>query len=155
MIMPEPESERWLTYAEIGRLFGITPSAARMLAKRRGWPRRTPNAYGDRARILVPADAVVQPRSAVSGEGLGQFGEIEQPAPNGRDQPNVLLIISETLRQLVEPLSAQLEHERRRADDAVAAERVAAGEAAALRAELDRRREWPLLRRLRWALRTH
>jgi hypothetical protein len=47
----------------------------------------------------------------------------------------------------------QLEHERRRADDAVAAERIAAGEAAALRAELDRRRDWGLLRRLRWALR--
>jgi len=37
--------------------------------------------------------------------------------------------------------------------DAVGAERIASGEAAALRAELDRRREWRLLRRLRWALR--
>jgi hypothetical protein len=35
----------------------------------------------------------------------------------------------------------------------VAAERIAAGEAAALRAELDQRRQWRLLRRLRWALR--
>jgi len=152
--MTEPEPETWLTYAEIGQLFAITPSAARMLAKRRGWPRRTPNAYGDRARILVPADALGQTRSAVSGKRVGYASELDPPGPNGRDQANVLLIISETVRQLVEPLSAQLEHERRRADAAVAAERIAAREAAALRAELDQRREWPLLRRLRWALRT-
>jgi hypothetical protein len=37
--------------------------------------------------------------------------------------------------------------------DAISAERIAAGEASALRAERDRRREWKLLRRLRWALR--
>jgi hypothetical protein len=36
--------------------------------------------------------------------------------------------------------------------DARAAERIAAGEAAALRTEADHRRSWSLLRRLRWAL---
>ena len=46
-----------------------------------------------------------------------------------------------------------LEEARARIADAVAAERIAAGEAAALRTELDRRRDWKLLRRLRWALR--
>jgi hypothetical protein len=43
--------------------------------------------------------------------------------------------------------------ERRRADDAVAAERIAAREAAQLLGEIDRRLEWSLWRRLRWALR--
>jgi hypothetical protein len=50
--------------------------------------------------------------------------------------------------------------DRRRVDelrivlaDAVAAERIAAGEAAALRAEADHRHAWRLLRRLGWALR--
>jgi hypothetical protein len=37
--------------------------------------------------------------------------------------------------------------------DAISAERIAAAEATGLRAELDRRREWKVLRRLRWALR--
>jgi hypothetical protein len=37
--------------------------------------------------------------------------------------------------------------------DAGAAERIAAGEAAALRSEAARRRTWGMLRRLRWALR--
>jgi len=151
--MRESATERWLTYGEIGQLFGITPSAARMLARRRGWARRTPNAYGDRARVLVPDDALVQPRSAVSGERPGHVSGSDQASQNGRDQPNLLLIISETVRQVVEPLSAHLEHERQRADDAVAAERIAAREATALRAELDRRREWSLWRRLRWAFR--
>jgi hypothetical protein len=54
---------------------------------------------------------------------------------------------------VVTPLIAMLEQERSRANDAIAAERIAAGEAAGLRAELDRRREWRLLRRLKWALR--
>jgi len=36
--------------------------------------------------------------------------------------------------------------------DAVAAERIAAGEAAALRTEADRRSNWGMLRRWRWAL---
>ena len=50
--------------------------------------------------------------------------------------------------------------ERRRVDelrialaDAVAAERIAAGEVAGLRAEVDERRTWNVVRRLRWALR--
>jgi hypothetical protein len=37
--------------------------------------------------------------------------------------------------------------------DTVAAERIAAGEAAGLRAELETRREWRFFRRLVWALR--
>jgi hypothetical protein len=45
-----------------------------------------------------------------------------------------------------------LDEERERRADAIAAERIAAGEAAALRAELDRRRGWGLLHRLRWVL---
>jgi hypothetical protein len=40
--MPEPAPERWLTYAEAGAALGISPAAARMLAKRSGWARRTP-----------------------------------------------------------------------------------------------------------------
>jgi hypothetical protein len=37
--------------------------------------------------------------------------------------------------------------------DAIGAQRIATSEASALRTELDRRRGWKLLRRLRWALR--
>jgi hypothetical protein len=75
--------------------------------------------------------------------------------------------IIEALKGAVDTLRARLERERNRADraeqriddleakiaDAIGAERISAGEASALRAELDRRREWKLLRRLRWAVR--
>jgi hypothetical protein len=61
---------------------------------------------------------------------------------------------------LVTPLREQLDRERARADraesalaDAVAAEQIAAGAAARLRAEAADRRTWGLWRRLRWALR--
>jgi hypothetical protein len=75
--------------------------------------------------------------------------------------------VTVTLTKAVDALCEQLAKADRRADgaerridelmtqlaDAVGAERIAAGDAAALRAELDRRRGWGLLRRLRWALR--
>jgi hypothetical protein len=38
------------------------------IARRRGWPRRTPNAYGGLAGILVPDDASVRPRLGVDGD---------------------------------------------------------------------------------------
>ncbi len=37
--------ERWLTYAEVGELLGISTGAARQLVRRHKWPRRTPNEY--------------------------------------------------------------------------------------------------------------
>jgi hypothetical protein len=81
---------------------------------------------------------------------------------------------TEVLAQAIDSLREQLviangraERAERRADqerslleearmllaDAVAAERIAAADAAALRSQLDQRREWRFLRRLRWAMR--
>jgi len=166
--MLEPGGERWLTYAEVGALLDISAAAARMLAKRRGWPRRTPNMYGDRARVLVPDDVAVQPQSASYAARAGHVITREQDAANGHDQANVRAITA-----LCEQLAAAnhradraerlFDEERQRAEradrrvdelqpalaDAVAAERIAAGEAAALRAEVERRRRWGLWRRLR------
>jgi hypothetical protein len=74
-------NEHWLTYVEVSELLGCTPTAARMHAKRRGWPRRSPNMIGDRSRVLVPDDFVVHPRvtnnrrvfnAQVIGEANGQ-----------------------------------------------------------------------------------
>jgi hypothetical protein len=53
---------------------------------------------------------------------------------------------------LVKYTSAEASDQRRRADDAVDAERIAREEAVGLRAELDARCQWGLRRRLRWAL---
>src|SRR3954463_1997593 len=51
-------AERWLTYAEVGKLLGISVGAARQMARRHKWPRRTPNEYGAVARVLVPQDKI-------------------------------------------------------------------------------------------------
>lgn len=56
-------------------------------------------------------------------------------------------------RNRIDELFSMLEVSHGKLADAVAAQRIAADEAAALRAEADRRREWRLLRRLRWAIR--
>jgi hypothetical protein len=53
---------------------------------------------------------------------------------------------------LVKYATTEASDQRRRADDAATAERIARDEAAGLRAELDARRQWGLRRRLRWAL---
>jgi len=110
--MLELDQQRWLTYAEAGELLGISAQAARMLAKRRAWPRRTPNAYGDRALVLVPADALVQPRSASLGVHTGSVISGDQAGPNGHDHPNV-----QALDQAIAILRDQLGVANQRADD--------------------------------------
>ena len=57
-------SEEWLTYAQAGERLGISTAAARQLSRRRGWQRRTPNAFGARAEILVPSEALDRPLKA-------------------------------------------------------------------------------------------
>jgi hypothetical protein len=56
--MTTESTGEWLTCAEAGKRLGIWAAAARQLSRRRGWQRRTPNAYGFRAEILVPEDAL-------------------------------------------------------------------------------------------------
>ena len=135
-------------------------AAVRMHAKRHGWRRRTSNSYGDRACVLVPAEAAVQPRSALYAERTAHVITHDQEGLNGRDQVNVRVIDQaiETLREQLaraeqradadrvraEHAERLLEEERGRVDegrkrvdelrtalaDAVAAERIAAGVAA-------------------------
>ena len=111
-IMPEADHERWLTYAEAGQLLGISGAAARMLAKRRGWPRRTPNMHGDRARVLVPDGADVQSRAASIAVHTAHVITSDQGSPNGPDQVNVR-VIEQAITALREALTA----ERARVDE--------------------------------------
>jgi hypothetical protein len=129
--MLESDQDRWLTYAEAGELLGISTQAARMLAKRRGWARRTPNAYGDRAQVLVPVETIVQPRSASLGVRTGSVITSDQGSPNGHDHLNV-----QALEQAIGVLRDQLETANRWADDDRARADRAEQKAAALQAEL-------------------
>src|SRR5256885_17159604 len=101
--MLESDHGRWLTYADAGEVLGITAQAARMLAKRRGWSRRTPNAYGDRALVQVPDDAVVQRRSASNADRTASLLTSDHPSSNGHDRLN-----GRPLEQAIEALPPQL-----------------------------------------------
>jgi hypothetical protein len=113
--MLESDDGRWLTYEEAGELLGISTQAARMLSKRRGWARRTPNAYGDRAQVLVPPDLIVHPRSALIAERAGSAFTSEQPHTNGHDQANVQAI--EVLREQLGVANQRADHAEQRVDE--------------------------------------
>ena len=165
---------RRLTYAELAQARGISLASASRLVRRHGWPRQVGNDAV--MRIAVPlADAQADtagdsatawPRPAQAGPG--------RPRPMPPEGGPGTDLLAEAMAQAIDSLHEQLVIANRRAEcadrradqerslleearariaDAVAAERIAAGEAAALRTELDRRRDWKLLRRLRWALR--
>jgi hypothetical protein len=173
-----------MTYAELGYARGISAKSAERLAQRRRWPRQVGN--DGFARVLVP---IGEDRVTPRRRGPTSPPDIaERQEPSGADiTPDIGGVIREAIREVVAPLSAQLEHareradrlhgelvearaaerkaidlvryataeasdQRKRADDAVDAERIARDEAAGLRAELDARQQWGLGRRIRWAL---
>ncbi len=45
---------QWMTYSDLAERFGISRDAARMLAKRRGWPKKSGNHPGAPVRLGVP-----------------------------------------------------------------------------------------------------
>ena len=53
-IMGEDDTGRSLTYREPGAALGVQPTAARMHAHRRGWPKRASNKVGEPTHVLVP-----------------------------------------------------------------------------------------------------
>jgi hypothetical protein len=148
--MSEGDQGQWVSYLELAAMLNVSASAARMHAVRRGWQRRSPNAIGGRAMVLVPDSAVVQPRSTHTQRTF----DAHMPEPNGPDQPNL-----RALEVAITALSKQLDRAEGRIDelqaalaDALAAERIASGQAAALQAEADAHRSQGLLRRLAQAL---
>jgi hypothetical protein len=50
--------DRWLTYAELGDMLGVSAEAARAVARRHKWARQPANAVGRVVRVLVPADRI-------------------------------------------------------------------------------------------------
>jgi hypothetical protein len=132
--MLENDEDRWLTYVEVGRLLGISPAAARMHAKRRGWQRRSPNAIGAHAMVLVPADVAVRPRAAAEQRTFTARMEHE---PNGHDQAN-----GQAIRAAIAALVDQLAIANRRIDELTEERRRDAEERRRLIAVLTDRRPW-------------
>src|SRR5215213_2544092 len=84
-----PPEGRWLTYGEAGQLLGISSEALRSLARRHRWDRRSPNAIGGQAWVLVPADRLPTNGRGDSDQRLAtdddRLRSTERPVPtNGR-----------------------------------------------------------------------
>src|SRR5215213_5409384 len=83
----------WMTYAEAAKAFGLTPEGVRALARRQRWPRRSPNAIGGQAWVLVPADrlaAVSTDRKKVSPDGAGEIDRREDPPHESEKTPPIV-----------------------------------------------------------------
>jgi hypothetical protein len=180
-MQPNLPSGITMTYAELADVRGIDRASAERLVRRRKWPRQVGN--DGVVRVIVPlTDVQKSSKEAALGDvrpisGPGLPADDVTPTSALISDPGQLRSVPriiETLKSAVDALRSQLERERSRVDqaerlldeergqsgklqaslaDAVAAERIAAGAAAALRAELDRRQKWGFLRRLWWALR--
>lgn len=151
---------RRMTYAELGSARGISPKSAERLAQRRHWPRQLGN--DGIARVLVPfGEDRVSPRRQgrhhAPDNGANVRERLEASVPDIGD------VIRAAIREVIVPLSAQLEVANRRADraerraecldeqlaDVLAAARIARDDVGGLRAELDARKQWGPWRRLR------
>jgi len=130
-------AEQWLTYAQIGELFGLSVDAARMRARRLGW--RTQPGNDGRALVLVPADALLLPRTRSPERSPEQPPERSAEQVSGTTpffgELNALRTLVDVLQNQLAKAEQQLEREHRRAD---AAEAEAAHARQQLEAERNR-----------------
>jgi hypothetical protein len=83
--MAKSEEGRWLTYEELAKELGCTVAAARILAVRRKYPRRIPNAYRERTRVLVPEKVELPRRRRGHNRDTVEHTETVDPAPDSLD----------------------------------------------------------------------
>ena len=150
------DGARRMTYAELAAIRGTSQHSVERLVRRRRWSRQVED--DGVVRVLVPLTEVKnvkEPKAdsvVLAGGRVARAGPPIPPASHPIAGADIVPIIRDALRELIEPLAAQLEQEGRRAEDAIASERISAALAANLRTELERRQEWRFWRRLGWAL---
>lgn len=102
-----------LSYRELSERLSISVEAARVMARRRGWPRIPGNAPGAPTKVAVPSEELVRPDSA--GKRPGQKRSLASP-PDISALVQVIENQAETLRQTIARLEADVQRERERAD---------------------------------------
>jgi hypothetical protein len=116
------EAVRWLTYEEVADTLGIGRESARVIAKRKRWPRRAGN--DRKARIGVPEEVIA------SRNMMGNASGDSSDNPSGNDAPTVPPTVPEhdlqqaridiaRLEARIDALSAILDAERRMFAEAV------------------------------------
>jgi hypothetical protein len=112
----------WLTYAQIGERFGMSPEAARQRARRLRW--RTQPGNDGRTLVLVPESTAVQPRgrppdrtaeqSPVQPPEIARLSGLLDRAHERADKAEQRADAADAVRRAAEALA---ERERERADD--------------------------------------
>ena len=77
-----------MTYAEAGQILGISPEAVRALARRQRWSRRSPNAIGGQAWVLIPADRLPANGQSVPPDGRSE-SDRQPESDDDRPRPAV------------------------------------------------------------------
>lgn len=80
----------WMTYAEAAKNLGLTTEGVRALARRQRWSRRSPNAIGGQAWVLVPAErlaAVSTDGKKAAPDGAGETDRREALPPELENTP--------------------------------------------------------------------
>jgi hypothetical protein len=166
----DPVDARWLTYDEIAAVLGIGSESARVLVRRKRWPRRAGN--DGKARIGVPEEAIKARTDPPNDRADSSPNNPPSGPPNDRpsDRPNdrgnepdhltELRVLNARLETQIEALKAaaaevreQAERERRLFEDALAEARAQRDEWQAQAKQLaltaprpERRGWWPFRR---------
>jgi hypothetical protein len=102
------DDRRSMTYAEIAATRGISADSAVRLVRRKRWPKQAGN--NGTVRVRVPADEATPANPRPSrGQPGGQ--------PAGHPPADILPVIRKAIREVIQPLSEQLEAANQRADD--------------------------------------
>src|SRR5215203_435679 len=107
-----PVDARWLTYDEMAAALGIGSESARVLARRKRWPRRAGN--DGKARIGVPEDEITarndppsDPGGAPGSDPPNDPGDDPPSDPeNEPDQLTELRVLNARLEAQIEALKA-------------------------------------------------
>ena len=138
------ENGEWLTYEEAASRLDISTEAVRALARRRKWPRQSPNAPGGRARVLIPGMTWSdRPRPALpDGHGGVPDGQVTGDSVDdqvgARAVESAITTLQAELGRRIDIAEAKVNELQAALTAARAAEGQAVGEAAALRSVLDR-----------------
>ena len=136
----------WLTYAEAGARFDISPEAVCQIAMRRKWPRRRQNddPFG-RVQVLISDDTEIKPRTGVQHQDerqsdtrpMAELDTLRDALEHERERADRAEMTADLERERADQAEIRAQQATRRAEAADADRRAA--DARVAEAEADRR----------------